>query len=31
MIKEVLYPLYQYGHVECIHTVQSLCERKENK
>ena len=30
MAKEVLYPLYQHGHVECIHAVQALCKRKEN-
>ena len=30
MVKEVLYPLYQHGHVECICAVQALCKRKEN-
>ena len=30
MVKEVLYPLYQHGHVECICAVQTLCKRKEN-
>ena len=30
MVKEVLYPLYQHGHVECIHAVQALYKRKEN-
>ena len=29
MVKEAIYPLHQHGHVECIHTVQELFQRKE--